>query len=77
MRSARPRWSDDRAFDRVDHRAEFGQHPVAHQLEDAAMMAGDLGLEQLLAPRLQPFMGPRLVALHEGRIADHIGGKNG
>ena len=66
-----------RAFDRIDDRAEFGQHAVAHQLEDAPVMARDLRLEQFLAPRRQPLMGALLVALHERRVADHIGGENG
>ena len=44
----------DRAFDRVDDAAELGQQAVAHQLEDAPVMARDLRLEQLLAARLQP-----------------------
>ena len=66
-----------RAFDRIDDRAELGEHAVAHELEDAPVMAGDLGLEQLLAPGLQPLMRPRLVALHERRVADDVGGENG
>ena len=40
-------------------------------------MARDFGLEQLLASRLQPRKCPRLVALHERRVADHIGGEDG
>jgi hypothetical protein len=66
-----------RAFDRIDHRAKLGEHAVAHDLEDAPVMAGDLRLEQLLTPGLQPLMRACLVAVHERRVADDIGGENG
>ena len=66
-----------RAFDRIDHRAEFGEHAIAHQLEDVAVVARDLGLEQVLAPGRQPLMRPLLVTLHERGVADHVGGENG
>ena len=44
-----PALQRDGAFDRVDDAGEFGQHAVAHQLEDVAVVAGNFGLEQFLA----------------------------
>ena len=55
----------DRARHRIDDTAEFRQKAVAHQLEDAAVVPGDLRLEQLLAVRAQALEGIRLILLHE------------
>src|SRR6185503_8913582 len=50
-----------RALDRVHNAPELGQQPVAHQLEDAAMVFGDLRLEQLFSVRTQAVERVRLV----------------
>ena len=61
-------------FDRVHDAAEFGQHSIAHQLEDVAVVAGNLGLEQFLASGAKALERTGLVALHQGGIAHNIGG---
>jgi len=53
----------DREGDCVDHAGELGQKTIAHELEDAAVLFLDLGLEELFAMVTQPGEGPRLVAL--------------
>ena len=65
------------AFDRVHDAAEFGQQPIAHQLEDVAVVAGNLGLEQFLASSAKALERAGLVAFHQGGIADDIGSENG
>lgn len=65
----------NRALIRVDSAAELDQHPVADQLEDAAVMAGDERLQDLRATCLQSLQRPHLVLLHEATEADHIGGE--
>jgi hypothetical protein len=64
------------AFHGIDDAAEFGQQPVAGQLEDAAVMRGDLRLEQLLAVGAEPLERGRLVHLHEPAVADHVNGED-
>ena len=39
----------DGAGDRVDHRAELDDRPVAHQLDDAALVLGEQRVDRLLA----------------------------
>ena len=41
------------AFDCVHHAREFDERTVAHQFDDAAVVLGGLGLEEILAQRLQ------------------------
>ena len=71
-----PALDADGAFDGVHDRAEFGQHAVAHELEDPPVMERDLRLEQLLASGHQPLMRALLVALHMRGVSDDIGGEN-
>ena len=61
-----------RAFDRIDHAAEFGEKPIAHELEDAAVMLLDLGLEEFFAVGPQPVECSRFVLLHKRRVADDV-----
>jgi hypothetical protein len=64
------------AFDCIDHGAEFGEHAVAHRLENSSVMPRDFRLEQLFAPRRQPLVSSPLVALHERGVPDHICGED-
>ena len=65
------------AFDRVNDAAELGEQPVAHQLENAAMMPLDLRLDQPLSLGDQGLERARLVAFHQGRVAYDVGGEDG
>ncbi len=58
---------------RVDDAAELGQHPVACGLDDAALMLGDAGIDQLIAVRLQPRERAFLVLAHQPAVARDIG----
>src|SRR5215472_15251240 len=44
----------DGAFYGIYNAAKLGQEPIAHELEDAALMLFDLGLEQFLAVQPKP-----------------------
>jgi hypothetical protein len=67
----------DRAGNCIDCTAEFCQKSVAHELEDAAMMPGDLWLKNFLSVGSQAFEGFRLLSLHQAAVADHIGSQDG
>ncbi len=62
---------------RVDDAGELHQRPVAHQFDDAAVVLGDLRLDQLPPVRLQRRQRPGLVALHQPAVAGDVGGQNG
>ena len=62
----------DRAFDRVHDRAELGQYPIAHDLEDPPAVALYFGLEHLGADGSDAREGAGFVALHMRRVAHHV-----
>ena len=64
------------AFDRVDDAAELDQRAVADQLDDAAVVGGDGGVEDGLAVALQGGQRAGLVAGHHAGIADDVGGED-
>ncbi len=67
----------DGAADRVDDAGKFRQDAVAHQLDDAAVVARRQGFDQFRQMRLQRRMRSCLVRRHQGGIADDIGRENG
>jgi hypothetical protein len=58
---------------RVDSAREFAQCAVAGDLEDAPAMRARPGLEHVGAQSLEGRQRACLVALHQARVADHIG----
>ena len=62
--------------DRIHHARELDQHAVAGQLDDAAAMLGDLGVDEFVAMRLERRERGGLIDAHEAAVADHIGGQN-
>ena len=66
----------DRAGNGVDHRAELGDGAVAHELDDAAVMPGQQGIDHLAAQILDRLEGGRLVLLDQSGISNDIGGEN-
>ena len=64
------------AFNGVHDAAKFRQHSVAHQLEDMAVVPGNFGFEQFLAPSTKALKRACLVALHQGGVAYHIGSED-
>ena len=64
------------ALDRIDHARELDQRAVANQLDDATVVGGDRGLDEVPAERLQASVGTRLVNRHESAVADHVGGQD-
>ena len=63
----------DRAAHRVDHAAEFDDDAIAGALDDAPMMHGDGGINQIAAQRPQPRKRSVLVRSGEPAVADDIG----
>ena len=59
-----------------DDAGEFQQHAVAGGLDDAAVMLGDLRIEELAAQRFEACVRALLVGAHQPRIPRHIGGEN-
>ena len=66
-----------RAADRVDHRAELDDGPVAHQLDDAALVLGEQRVDRGLAQVLDRRQRAGLVLLDQPRVADNVGRQNG
>jgi hypothetical protein len=60
----------------IDDARKFHQHPVAGGLDDAAVVLGDLRIDELMAQRFEAFEGAFLVRPHQPRVAGHLGGQN-
>ena len=63
----------DRAMHGVDHAAELDEAAVAGPLDDAPVMRGDGGIDQIAAQAPQPRQGAILVRAGEPAVADHVG----
>ncbi len=66
----------DGALDGVDGAGEVHEDPIAHQLDDTAMVRGDDRLKDFLAAGLERGEGAGLVHLHETAVADHVGSQD-
>jgi hypothetical protein len=66
----------DRTAHSIDHARKLDQHAVAGGLDDAAMVLGDLRVEELAAQRFEAFEGGALVDADQPRIRRHIGGQD-
>ena len=62
----------DCAAHRVDDAAELDDAAVAGALDDAAMVHGDCGIDQIAAQRAQPRQSSIFVRACEPAVADHI-----
>ena len=76
MRYSMRRSGASGASDRVDDAGEFDQKSVAGGLDEAALVIGDLRIDQIGAQRLDPAERAFLVAPDQPRIAGDIGGQN-
>ena len=63
----------DRAAHRVDDAAELDEAAVAGALDDAPVMRGDGGIDQIAAQRPQPRQRAILVRAREPAVADDVG----
>ena len=63
----------DRAAHRVDHAAELDEAAVAGALDDAPVMRGDGGIDEIAAQPPQPRQRAILVRAREPAVADDIG----
>jgi hypothetical protein len=66
----------DGAAHRIDDTGKFHQQPVTGGLDDAAVVLGDLWLDELMAQCLEAFERAFLVRPHQPRISRHIGGED-
>ena len=66
----------DRAAHGVDHAAELDEAAVAGALDDAPVMHGDGGIDQIAAQRPQPRQSAILVRSREPAVADDIRDQN-
>jgi hypothetical protein len=67
----------DRAGDGIDRAGKLDERSVAHQFDHATRMRGDRWVDDLAPQRLEARQCSRLINLHETRIANHIGRKDG
>jgi hypothetical protein len=65
------------ALDGLNGARELGQQTVAHQLDDAPMILGDLGVDQLFAMGLQCRQRARLILSNKAAVTDYVCGQNG
>ena len=67
----------DRAAHRIDHAAEFDDCAVAGALDDAAMMGGDGGVDEIAAETPDARQRPILISAGEPAVADNIRDQDG
>ena len=63
----------DRAAHGVDHAAELGDEPVAGAFDDAAVMRGDCGIDEIATEAPQARQGAILVRRGESAVTDNVG----
>ena len=63
----------DRAAHRVDHAAELDDRAVAGALDDATVMRGDGGIDQIAAETAKAREGSVLVGAGKPAVADDVG----
>jgi hypothetical protein len=66
----------ERAAHRVDYAAKLDDAPIAGALDDAAMMHGNRGIDQIAAQRAQSRQSSIFVCASEPAITDHIRDQN-
>ena len=64
FRSTTPRWMHDRALYGINCTGELNKRPIAHQLDHAAAIFGDGGIDQCGAQFFQRFQRASLVFGH-------------
>ena len=76
-RSAIPVLDRDRAFDGIDRAGELDQGAVASELDHAAVVLGDQGLDEFDPMGLDPRERAGLVGTDQPAVADHVHGHDG
>ena len=66
----------DSAADGIDDAGELHQHAVTCGLDDAAVVPGDVGIDQFAAVRLERTQRCDLIGAHQPAVADDIGGED-
>jgi hypothetical protein len=76
-RSATARWTAIAQATASTTLPNSQKRAVAHELDDAAFVLRDQGLDKSLSEFLEALERGRFVALDQARIADHVGRENG
>jgi hypothetical protein len=66
----------DRAADRVDDAAKLDQSAVAGALDDASVMGGDRGVDEVASQTPKTSERAILVGARQPAVSDHVGNKN-
>jgi hypothetical protein len=66
----------DRTAHRIHRAREFDQRAVARGLDDAPVVFGDPGVEELCAQGLEALERALLVRAHQSRVAYHVSGQD-
>src|SRR5262249_40388169 len=66
----------DSARHRIDDAGELDQRPVAHELDDAAVVPIDQRLNEFAAKRLESGKCASLVQAHQAAVPHHVGGED-
>ena len=72
-----PTLHGDRTGDGLNDARELDQDAVAGRLDDAALVVGDLRIDEFTTMRPEPREGAGLIESHEAAISGHISGENG
>jgi hypothetical protein len=72
-----PQLDLDGARDRLHDTWKFDKETVARRSDDATLVLGDLGGDELIAMLAQPRESADFVLSHEAAVSDDIGGENG
>ncbi len=62
-------------LDGIDDAGELDERAVAHELDDAAVVLLDRGVDQFATAALQSLERAYLVLAHEAAVANHVGSK--
>jgi TctA family transporter len=66
----------DDAVQGAIRRGEFNEHAIARGIHDPAAIAGNFGINQLLAVQFLPGQNTFLAPFHKAGVAGHIGSKD-
>ena len=66
----------DGALDRLDDARELDQNAVAHELDDAPVMPGDRGIDELFAVGVERGQRAGLVGFHQAAVPDRVGAQD-
>src|ERR1700730_14705386 len=70
-------WNLRRAGDGVHYTRKLGQHAIAGEFDDAAVVLGDFSIDYFLPDFLELVECAGFVRAHQSTVSDNVGGKDG